>query len=88
MKQNEYIIAFSSFYKAAYAEEVLLEAGITTTLRKLPIEIAKSCSTGLFYKGDAIEKVKKIFEEKDIHVRGIFMVQKTHGEGTKYTIIR
>lgn len=87
MKQNEYIIAFSSFYKAAYAEEVLLEKGIQTSLRKLPIEIAKSCSTGLFYKGDAIEKVKKVFEEKDIHVTGIFMVRKTPGEGTTYTII-
>ena len=87
MKQNEYIIAFSSFYKAAYAEEVLLEKGIQTSLRKLPIEIAKSCSTGLFYKGDDIEKVKNVFEEKDIHVRGIFMVQKTPGEGPRYTII-
>ena len=88
MKQNEYIIAFSSFYKAAYAEEVLLEAGIPTTLRKLPIEIAKSCSTGLFYKGAEIEKVKKVFEEKDIHARGIFLAQKKAEEGTKYTIIR
>lgn len=88
MKQNEYIIAFSSFYKAAYAEEVLLEKGIQTSLRKLPIEIAKSCSTGLFYKGDDIEKVKNVFVEKEIHVRGIFMIQKTPGEGAKYTIIR
>ena len=30
---KEYIIAFSSFYKAAYAQDMLSEAGINATLR-------------------------------------------------------
>ena len=33
--QKEYIIAFSSFYKAAYAEDLLEAEGIRVTLRKL-----------------------------------------------------
>ena len=88
MKQNEYIIAFSSFYKAAYAEEVLLEKGIQTSLRKLPIEIAKSCSTGLFYKGSRIEEVKRTLAERDISVRGIYSIEKEGKEKTHYTLVR
>lgn len=88
MIQNEYIIAFSSFYKAAYAQEVLEEKGIKTTLRKLPIEIAKSCSTGLLYKGDFIDRVKNTFEEKDINARGIYKLERIEGSKTKYILIR
>ena len=36
--EKEYIIAFSSFYKAAYAQDMLEEAGVKSTLRKLPTE--------------------------------------------------
>ena len=36
---QEYVISFSSFYKAAYAEDMLEEAGIASTLKKLPTEL-------------------------------------------------
>ena len=32
----EYIMSFSSFYKAAYARDVLEDSGISAALRKLP----------------------------------------------------
>ncbi len=85
---KEYIIAFSSFYKAAYAEELLDNEGIRTTLRKLPIEIAKSCSTGLVYKGDDIEALKKVFENKGISTRGIYLVDKDGKNKAKYILVR
>lgn len=86
--QNEYIIAFSSFYKAAYAQELLEEEGIRSNLRKLPIDIAKSCSTGLMYRGNSIQKVKEIFEKKDIRTRGIYLVDKEGKEKTQYILMR
>lgn len=86
--QNEYIIAFSSFYKAAYAQELLEEEGIRSNLRKLPIDIAKSCSTGLMYRGNSIQKVKEVFEKKDISTRGIYLVDKESKEKTQYILIR
>lgn len=36
---QEYVISFSSFYKAAYAQDMLEEAGIASTLKKLPTEL-------------------------------------------------
>ena len=86
--QNEYIIAFSSFYKAAYAQELLEEEGIRSNLRKLPIDIAKSCSTGLMYRGNSIQMVKEIFENKDIRTRGIYLVDKEGKEKTQYILMR
>lgn len=47
---KEYIISFSSFYKAAYAQDMLREAGISASLRRLPAELARSCSTGVYLK--------------------------------------
>ena len=37
----------SSFYKAAYAQGMLEEADIASTLKKLPTELVRSCSTRL-----------------------------------------
>lgn len=86
--QSEYIIAFSSFYKAAYAQDLLGEAGIKAVLRKLPIEIAKSCSTGLVLKGDSVDDVKKVFRENSISTRGIYLVDKISREKTSYKLVR
>ena len=44
---QEYVISFSSFYKAAYAQDMLEEAGIASTLKKLPIEFVRSCTARL-----------------------------------------
>ena len=49
---QEYVISFSSFYKAAYAQDMLEEAGIASTLKKLPTELVRSCSTGLYLRTD------------------------------------
>lgn len=63
---NEYILSFSSFYKAAYARDVLDESGINSVLRKLPSELVKSCSTGLYLRIDSIQRARQIFEEKPL----------------------
>lgn len=44
---QEYVISFSSFYKAAYAQDMLEEAGIASTLKKLPTEFVRSCTARL-----------------------------------------
>jgi hypothetical protein len=86
--QKEYIIAFSSFYKAAYAEDLLEAEGIRVTLRKLPIELAKSCSTGIYGTDLPIERVKEIFRGKDIYPRGIYLMARDDNGKTTYTLVR
>lgn len=64
--EKEYIVAFSSFYKAAYAQDMLEEAGIRSSLRKLPTELVRSCSTGLYLRANSIQPALGVFERKQI----------------------
>lgn len=73
---KEYIIAFSSFYKAAYAQDMLEENGINSTLKKLPTELVRSCSTGLYLRIDSITDVQSVFERKEIVPRGIYEIRR------------
>lgn len=80
--EKEYILSFSSFYKAAYAEDILQQHGISCTLRKLPPLIAHSCSTGVYLKTDSIEKVRGVLNTKQIATKGIYEISR-HDKGEK-----
>ena len=82
--EKEYILSFSSFYKAAYAQEVLEEAGIRSSLRKLPAELIYSCGTGLYLRTDSIQPVQQVFDEKQISTRGIYQIRRDGGNEKKY----
>ena len=56
---KEFILSFSSFYKAAYAQDMLEERGISSTLKKLPPELIRSCGTGLYLRTDSIQQVQQ-----------------------------
>lgn len=71
---KEYVLAFSSFYKAAYAQEKLNEYRIRSTLKKLPPELMSSCGYCLYLKTDSIEKIKSILSKSNIETRGIFVI--------------
>ena len=60
--EKEYIISFSSFYKAAYAQEILADAGIGASLRKLPNELVRSCGKLL---DEAQLQIKKVIKGAD-----------------------
>ena len=82
--EKEYILSFSSFYKAAYAQEVLEEAGIRSSLRKLPAELIYSCGTGLYLRTDSIQPVQQVLDEKQISTRGIYQIQRDGGREKRY----
>ncbi|MEG1585204.1 MAG: DUF3343 domain-containing protein [Anaerovorax sp.] len=71
---KEYIIAFSSFYKAIYAQEKLQEYEIRSTLKKLPPELMRSCGYGLYLKTDAIQRVANVLHKSNIDTRGIYAI--------------
>ncbi len=71
---KEYILSFSSFYKAAYARDVLGQYGIRSTLRRLPPEVAHSCSTGVYLRTDSIQKVYEILESRQISLKGGYRI--------------
>ena len=73
--EKEYLLSFSSFYKAAYAQEVLEEEGIRSSLRRLPAELIHSCGTGLYLRTGSIQQVVDVFVGRQIVPRGIFEIQ-------------
>ena len=81
---KEFILSFSSFYKAAYAQDMLEERGISSTLKKLPPELIRSCGTGLYLRTDSIQPVQQVFDEKQISTRGISQIRRDGGNEKKY----
>jgi len=79
---NNYIIAFSSFYKAAYAQEKLSEGGIRTIERRLPPEVLHTCGYALTLKTDSqkIRNAVSILEKSEITHRGIFIEHEENGK--------
>lgn len=69
---TEYAIAFSSFYKAIYAQEKLQENQVRSTLKKLPPEFLRSCGYGLYIKTDSIQRVLDILARHQIENSGVF----------------
>ena len=85
---QEYVISFSSFYKAAYAEDMLEEAGIASTLKKLPTELVRSCSTGLYLRTDDILRVRRVLAGKQIMPSGIYRIQRDEDGKKGYVKVR
>ncbi len=71
---KEYILSFSSFYKAEYARDVLGQYGIRSILRRLPPEVAHSCSTGVYLRTDSIQKVYEILEKRQISLKNGYRI--------------
>ena len=86
--EKEYIISFSSFYKAAYAQEMLDSAGIHASLRKLPSELVHSCGTGLYLRTASIQPASMVFQQKQIVPRGIYEVRSQGRSGREYVRIQ
>ncbi|MBQ9961604.1 MAG: DUF3343 domain-containing protein [Firmicutes bacterium] len=85
---EEYLISFSSFYKAAYAQDILSEAGISGTLRRLPTELMRSCSTGLYLRSNDIQEVRRVLSSKSITNTGIYKIIKSRSGAKEYIKIR
>ena len=81
--EKEYLISFSSFYKAAYAQEMLAREGFSASIRKLPVELIRSCSTGLYLRTDSIQGALDVFGQRRIVPRGIFEIRGGRG-GREY----
>ena len=78
--EKEYLISFSSFYKAAYAKDVLEQHGLQSSLRKLPPQIAHSCSTGIYLRIDSVERVQQVLKDYEIATKGCYEIQRSGGQ--------
>ncbi|MBR2001225.1 MAG: DUF3343 domain-containing protein [Firmicutes bacterium] len=79
MNSTDYLLAFSSFYKAAYAQEILMKQRFTASLRKLPPGLLQSCGYGLTLRtkdGDSLRKAVDLLERSQIRTKGVYSVRR------------
>lgn len=76
---NEYVIAFSSFYRAVYAQDKLQEKSIRSTLKKIPPDLLKSCGYAVYLKINSIHTALDVLEKNQIMARGVYMIEYTDG---------
>ena len=76
---NEYVIAFSSFYRAVYAQDKLLENRIRSTLKKIPPELLKSCGYAVYLKTNSIHATLDVLAKNQIMPRGVYLIEYING---------
>ena len=77
---NEYVIAFSSFYRAVYAQEKLQENKIRSTLKKLPPNLLRTCGYAVYLKTNSINSAMDLLEKNQIIARGVYMIEYENGK--------
>lgn len=77
---NQYVIAFSSFYKAVYAQEKLREVGIPSTLKKIPPDLLRTCGYALYLRCTSIDQVTGDLRRFRIDNRGVFQIEMERGQ--------
>ena len=82
--KKEYVLAFSSFYKAAYAQEKLAEQGLRAAVRKLPPELMRSCGYALYLLSSSIQSVVAVLSENEIDFRGAYEITNIDRNGSLY----
>jgi hypothetical protein len=76
---NEYVIAFSSFYRAMYAQEKLQENRIRADLRKIPPNVLKSCGYAVYLRAESIEPALEVLAASQITPRSVYILEKRDG---------
>lgn len=78
--KKEYLLTFSSFYKAKYAQEKILELGVRCTIKRAPSEIVTSCGYAIYLTTADINRVLSIFDGEILSVKGVFVLDNSSGK--------
>ena len=70
------------------SRENFLQKELKTTLKKLPTELVRSCSTGLYLRTDDIKQVKAVLSGKQIMPSGIYLIRRDADGQKKYLKVR
>ncbi|WP_206457853.1 DUF3343 domain-containing protein [Anaerovorax sp. IOR16] len=77
---KDYVIAFSSFYKAAYAQEKLQDQRVRSSLKKTPPKLLKSCGYALYVRTNQIQQVIDILQKSNINDSGVYEIQEQNNQ--------
>ncbi|MDD2217026.1 MAG: DUF3343 domain-containing protein [Eubacteriales bacterium] len=85
--KNEYLIGFSSFYKAAYARDLLMEKKYRTVVVKIPTELIQTCGYGLSVRTSNIQTILSMLNDMEVSFRSVYKIEKNEGQ-PKYRKIK
>ncbi len=75
-----YVVVFSSFYKAVYAQEKLSDHRIKSGLMRVSPDLIKSCGYGVFLNEKDLENSKKVLKEAHINWQRLFQISQEKGK--------
>lgn len=76
----EYLLTFSSFYKAMYARDKLMERGIPSKQQRVPTQLLRTCGQALLVTGCDLQNIIAVLSENQIDTRGIFQAVISNGK--------
>lgn len=75
-----YVIVFESTHYAIAAERVFKKNNCKFDIIPTPREITQSCGLSIRFKPEEVEIMKKIIEEANILIQGIYRIQKINNK--------
>ena len=84
--KKEYLLTFSSYYKARYAQDKLHAHGIYSSVKRAPTGLTTSCGYALHVKTDSLEDVLDVFDEILMY-KNVFLIDNSSGK-TEYRKIK
>ena len=72
--KKDYLLTFSSYYKARYAQDKLYAHGINSSVKRAPTGLTTSCGYALHVKTDRLEDVLDVFDEILMY-KNIFLIE-------------
>ncbi len=77
---SEYLMAFTSFYKAMYAKDRLRSHGITVVPQRVPAGVFRTCSQGLHVSHCDIHEILHILETGQAAPKRVYEIRFENGK--------
>ena len=78
--KKEYLLTFSSYYKARYAQDKLHLQGVKSSVKRAPTGLTTSCGYALFVNTEDLQSVLSVFDGEILNYKNLFMIENSSGE--------
>ena len=79
--KKEYLLTFSSYYKARYAQDKLHANGIKSNVKRAPTGLMTSCGYAIYVTTDDLPAVLNVFDGEILNYKNIFVLDSSSEEG-------
>ncbi len=84
---NQYMIAFPSYYKAAFAQERLQRMRIGSDLGRTPPNLLKTCGYSIFLTTSDIRYIMQVLAGSSISYKAVYEIRNINGQSNYLPIV-